>query len=131
MYLSLRARRQRAVSKQVNGRELLLPERRSDGDGDGGAAAPVGEDAAALGRRRARERADRRLAVLGGVEGGVVGGALVLMRRRRARAGEFVTSVARATVRSRRCVLSLNLVCWLRALALFLLLEDMCLIEGL
>ena len=78
MYLSLRARRQRAVSKQVNGRELLLPERRSDGDGDGGAAAPVGEDAAALGRRRARERADRRLAVLGGVEGGVVGGALVL-----------------------------------------------------
>ena len=45
-----------------------------------------------------------------------------------ARAGEFVTSVARATVRWRRCVLSLSLVCWLRALALFLLLEDMCLI---
>ena len=43
----------------------------------------------------------------------------------------FVTSVAKATVRSRRCVLPLNFVCSLRALAFVLLLKDMSLIEGL
>ena len=73
MYLSRRALRQRAVSQQVNGRELLLPDRRRDGHGHGGVAAPARDDAAALGRRRARERAERRLAVLGDVERGVVG----------------------------------------------------------